>query len=180
MKKDNKQRPHNTTNEKMDFAYFLLGIITNILYMLRDVFSFICAYVIPIINILLPIAFDNLCLLATICLTLFFKYLTPCLVIILDLIGGCFTQIIKCFGWLCVTFIEFDCQFLDRRFITFAIIIVALFYYRRTQCIIRFLCEGGKLIALNTVFLIRFSRIILDFGLFIYEWGKEAVIRHRS
>lgn len=164
----------------MDFAYFLLGMVSNLMHIIYDVLIYVCVYVVPTINYFLPIFFDNLCWLTTMLLRIFFKYVNPCLVMAFDLFAAAVSKIIAAFGWLCLSIIELDVAIIDQRVVLFLLCGITLYYYNNYRYVreaVIFVRDGGRLVALNAVYFVRSAEMCTHFIVFLYKCVKQTVIR---
>lgn len=165
----------------MDIAYFLLGMISSLMHIFYDVLSFWFEYVAPVINYFAPIVFEYLCLVTGVLLRIFFKYVSPCLLMLFDLATASLSYVLSAAGCLCLAIIELDTTTpIDLRVLLFLIIAISLYYYRHVGKALACVRDGGRLAALNTIYLYRVAKMCIQFSKFLYQRARRTVMRSNS
>jgi len=152
----------------MDIVFVGLGVVNVIFHTIYHALRI----VVPLVQSFIPYFYEGATLVAAI-LKVFFKYATPWIVTVLKFSTECLTLTIRFVGALCVGCIENDNVI--TRLIAVAFIIIAFVYYRYSIRAFRFICEFGRLTALNAEFLFRILKMIVTLILSLCRRRRQTV-----
>lgn len=165
----------------MHFGDFLIQLLNFIYTSICSVCTFLYEYVIPIASFALPILIDGTCQVVSFIIRLFFTYISPCLIFILDWIIWFFSNALNAIGYICITIMDFETSVLDGSVLVFICIVVGFIYLQYTEKLMKLFYEFFQLILFNCRFFVRIVNLVMNFVIFLYKklegkyWRKSQV-----
>lgn len=152
----------------MHFIDFLLHLICFICWALKTVYIFSIDYVIPVVfGQIIPVLIKYLSQLFTILLRIFFTYISPCVIQLLNGATYVFTRVLNAISVASMTIIESDVNLEYAHAILMASILVVIVYFHITEKITRFFFGWYQITSLYLRFLLsvlKMLRFCLNFA----------------
>lgn len=151
----------------MHFIDFLLHLICFICWMLKTIYIFSIDYLIPIIGHIIPVFVKYLSQLFAFLLRIFFTYISPCVIQLLNGTTYIFTRALNALSGASMTIIESDVNLEYAHAILMATILVIIIYFHITEKIARFFVGWYQIISLYLRFLaniLKMLRFCLSFS----------------
>lgn len=144
----------------MHFIDFLLQLICIICWMLKTIYIFSIDYLIPIIGHIIPIFVKYLSQLFAFLLRIFFTYISPCVIQLLNGTTYIFTRALNALSVASMTVIESDVNLEYAHAILMATILVVIIYFHITEKIARFFMGWYQIITLYLRFLVNILKML--------------------
>lgn len=145
----------------MHFIDFLLHLICFICWMLKTVYIFSIDYLIPILcGHVIPIVVKYLSQLFAFLLRIFFTYISPCVIQLLNGTTYIFTRALNALSVASMTIIESDVNLEYAHAILMATILVVIIYFHITEKIARFFLGWYQIITLYLRFLVNILKML--------------------
>lgn len=159
----------------MHFIDFLLHLICFICWMLKAIYIFSIDYLIPIIGHIIPVLIKYLSQLFAFLLRIFFTYVSPCVIQLLNGTTYIFTKALNAISVASMTIIESDVNLEYAHAILMATILVVIIYFHVTEKIARFFYGWYQIISLYLRFLLNILKMLRFCLMFSYRGIKVLV-----
>lgn len=164
----------------MHFIEFLLQLICFICWALKSVYIFSIDYLIPIIGHIIPVLIRYLSQLFAILLRIFFTYISPCVIQLLNGTTFVFTKALNTISTASMAIIESDVNLEYAHAILMASILVVIIYFHVTEKITRFFYGWYQIVTLYLRFLINILKMLRFCMSFSYRSVKSFFGLSRS
>lgn len=144
----------------MHFIDFLLHLICFICWMLKTIYIFSIDYLIPIIGHVIPVVVKYLSQLFAFLLRIFFTYISPCVIQLLNGTTYVFTRVLNALSVASMTVIESDVNLEYAHAILMATILVVFIYFHVTEKIARFFYGWYQIVSLYLRFLLNILKML--------------------
>lgn len=162
----------------MHFIEFLLQLICFICWILKNIYIFSIDFLVPVIGHIIPILIKYLSQLFAVLLRIFFTYISPCVIQLLNGTTYVFTKALNAISVASMTIIESDVNLEYAHAIIMASILVIIIYFHITEKIARFIYGWYQLITLylrvllNVMKMLRFCLSFSYRSIFVLFFGK--------
>lgn len=145
----------------MHFIDFLLQLICLICWILKSVYVFAIDYVIPVLfGQIVPVLIKYLSQLFALLLRVFFTYISPCVIQLLNGTTFVFTRALNALSVASMTIIESDVNLEYAHAILMATILVVIIYFHITEKIARFIYGWYQIVTLYLRFFLSFMKML--------------------
>lgn len=128
--------------------------------MLKTVYIFSIDYLIPIIGHIIPVVVKYLSQLFAFLLRIFFTYISPCVIQLLNGTTYVFTRVLNALSVASMTIIESDVNLEYAHAILMATILVVFIYFQVTEKIARFFYGWYQIVTLYLRFLLNIMKML--------------------
>lgn len=153
----------------MHFIDFLLQLICIICYALKTVYIFTLDYLIPVIGHILPVLTKYLSQLFSLVLRVFFTYISPCIIQVINGTTYVFTKVLNGISVASMKIIDSEVNLDYAHAIIMVSILVVLIYFHITQKIFRLFYESYQIASLYLRFVTNILKMLLVCLRFIYR-----------
>lgn len=153
----------------MHFIDFLLQLICLICYALKSVYIFTLDYLIPVIGHILPVLTKYLSQLFSLVLRVFFSYISPCIIQLVNGTTYVFTKVLNGISVASMKIIDSEVNLEYAHAIVMVSILVVLIYFHITQKIFRLFYESYQIGSLYLRFVSNILKMLLVCLCFIYR-----------
>lgn len=153
----------------MHFIDFLLQLICFICWALKTIYIFSFDYLIPVIGHVLPVLTKYLSQLFSLVLRIFFTYILPCIIQVVNGTTYVFTKVLNGISVASMKVIDSDMNLEYAHAIVMVSILVVLVYFHVTQKMFRLFYESYQIVALYFRFVSNILRMLLVCLHFIYR-----------
>lgn len=153
----------------MHFIDFLLHLICFICWVLKTIYIFSFDYLIPVIGYILPVLTKYLSQLFSLVLRIFFTYIAPCIIQVVNGTTYVFTKVLNGISVASMKIIDSDMNLEYAHAIVMVSILVVLVYFHVTQKIFRLFYESYQILSLYLRFVSNILRMLLVCVRFIYR-----------
>lgn len=153
----------------MHFVDFLLQLICFICWTLKSIYIFSFDYLIPVIGHILPILTKYLSQLFSLILRIFFTYISPCIIQVVNGTTYVFTKVLNGISVASMKIIDSDVNLEYAHAIVVVSIFVVLVYFHITQKIFRIFYESYQILSLYLRFITNILKMLLVCLRFIYR-----------
>lgn len=145
----------------MHFIDFLLHLICFICWMLKTIYIFSIDYVMPMLfGYIIPVLIKYLSQLFALLLRIFFTYISPCVIQLLNGTTYIFTKALNAISVGSMTIIESDVNLEYAHAILMATILVIFIYFHITEKIARFFYGWYQIISLYLRFVLNIMKML--------------------
>lgn len=153
----------------MHFIDFLLQLLCFIITTIRSIYHFCVEFIVPAVVYVLPVFLKCLGHLMTGFLWIYFTYIAPCIIYLLNMIVQVFALTMNGLGYLFLSIAEFDTKFVNVPAILIGLSFVAIIYFRITGKVYNFCKDGWQLTQMNVRFCLHLARMLSIFVTYLYR-----------
>lgn len=153
----------------MHFIDFLLHLVCFFIAAIRSVYNFCEEFVVPAVVYVLPVVLKCLGHLTTEFLWIFFTYISPCMIHVLNMIVQLFAHTMGGLGYVFLSIMGIDTKFVNVPAILIGASVIAIIYYRITEKVFNFCKDGWQLIQMNLCFCLHIAKVLSKFITYIYR-----------
>lgn len=164
----------------MHFIDFLLQLICIICWTLKSIYIFGFEYVIPVIGYVLPVLTKYLSQLLSLLIRVFFTYVSPCIIQVLNGTTYVFTKILNGIGIASMKIIESEVNLEYAHAVIVVSVIAFIIYFRIIEKIMRIIQGFNQMILLYIRILLNIGKLLRFCLNFTYRKASALLFRTRE
>lgn len=164
----------------MHFIDFLLQLICIICWTLKSIYIFGFEYVIPVIGYVLPVLTKYLSQLLSLLIRVFFTYVSPCIIQVLNGTTYVFTKILNGIGIASMKIIESEVNLEYAHAVIVVSVIAFIIYFRIIEKIMRIIQGFNQMILLYIRISLNIGKLLRFCLNFTYRKASALLFRTRK
>lgn len=164
----------------MHFIDFLLQLICIICWTLKSIYIFGFEYVIPVIGYVLPVLTKYLSQLLSLLIRVFFTYVSPCIIQVLNGTTYVFTKILNGIGIASMKIIESEVNLEYAHAVIVVSVIAFIIYFRIIEKIMRIIQGFNQMILLYIRISLNIGKLLRFCLNFTYRKASALLFRTRE